>query len=129
MSAAPRVLVVDDHALNIELVAFTLEADGFEVWRAADAAQALRCLAREVPDLILMDIQLPGMDGLALTRQLRRDPSMQQVLIVAFTAYAMRGDAERMLAAGCDAYLSKPIEVGCLAQDLRCLLARGRSPG
>jgi CheY-like chemotaxis protein len=78
MSGVARVLVVDDHALNIELVAYTLEADGFEVLRAGDAAQALACLAREVPDLILMDIQLPGMDGLTLTRQLRRDPSMQQ---------------------------------------------------
>ena len=117
-----RVMVVDDHALNIELVRFILDADGFAVALAGDAQQALALLPGFAPDLILMDIQMPGVDGLALTRQLKADPATHDIVIVAFTAYAMKGDEARMMAAGCDGYISKPIEVATFAAQLRALL-------
>ena len=117
--AALRVLVVDDNPLNIELASFVLEADGITVEAAADALQALDRLARRHPDLILMDIQMPGMDGLVLTRRLKADPHTRHIVIVAFTAYAMKGDEARLRAAGCDGYLAKPIDVGSFARSVR----------
>lgn len=126
MTGAARVLVVDDHPLNIELARFVLEADGFVVESAADAQQALDRIAAFAPDLILMDVQLPGMDGLELTRRLKADPATRAIVIVAFTAYAMKGDAERMRAAGCDGYVSKPIDVTRFARELRETLAAAR---
>jgi two-component system, cell cycle response regulator DivK len=114
-----RVMVVDDHVLNVELVRFILDAEGWAVAVAADAQQALTLLPGFMPDLILMDIQLPGIDGLALTRQLKSDPATRHIVIVAFTAYAMKGDAERMVAGGCDGYISKPIDVGSFAAQVR----------
>ena len=115
-------MVVDDHALNVELVRFILDAEGFAVELAGDAEQALARLPAFAPDLILMDIQLPGIDGLALTQQLKADPATRHIVIVAFTAYAMKGDQARMLAAGCDGYLSKPIEVDTFAAQVRSFL-------
>lgn len=126
MTGAARVLVVDDHPLNIELARFVLEADGFVVESAADALEALERIAAFAPDLILMDVQLPGMDGLELTRRLKADPATRAIVIVAFTAYAMKGDAERMRAAGCDGYVSKPIDVTRFAPQLRETLAAAR---
>lgn len=126
MTGAARVLVVDDHPLNIELARFVLEADGFVVESAADALEALERIAAFAPDLILMDVQLPGMDGLELTRRLKADPATRAIVIVAFTAYAMKGDAERMRAAGCDGYVSKPIDVTRFARELRETLAAAR---
>jgi CheY-like chemotaxis protein len=123
--SSPRVLVVDDCEMNVELVSFILGADDFIVESARDAGQALHAIATFRPDLILMDIQLPGVDGLTLTRALKADPAMRAIVVVAFTAYAMKGDEARMLAAGCDAYLPKPIEVACFAAEVRSCLARG----
>jgi CheY-like chemotaxis protein len=117
--AAMRVMIVDDNPLNIELASFVLEADGFTVDAAADAAQALDSLSRSQPELILMDIQMPGMDGLELTRRLRADPRTRHLVIVAFTAYAMKGDEARLRAAGCDGYLAKPIDVSSFARSVR----------
>ena len=117
-----RVMVVDDHALNVELVRFILDAEGFAVALAGDAQQALALLPGFAPDLILMDIQLPGIDGLVLTQQLKADPATCHIVIVAFTAYAMKGDEARMLAAGCDGYISKPIEVATFAAQVRRFL-------
>ncbi|MCR5883187.1 response regulator [Rhizobacter sp. J219] len=89
----------------------------------ADGAEsALALLAHTRPDLVLLDIQMPHVDGLALLRQLRADPATAGLLVVAFTAYAMKGDRERLLAAGCDGYLSKPIEVATFAEQVRSLL-------
>lgn len=125
MTPAPaRVMIVDDHVLNVELVRFILDAEGFAVALAADAQQALALLPGFAPELILMDIQLPGVDGLALTRQLKADPATRHIVIVAFTAYAMKGDEARMLAAGCDGYISKPIEVDSFAAQVRGFLPR-----
>ncbi len=123
----PQVLIVDDHPMNIELARFVLEAGGFAVDVAADAQQARTCIAARQPDLILMDIQMPGTDGLALTRQLKQDRSTQGIVVVAFTAYAMKGDEARMRAAGCDGYLAKPIKVASFAASVQALLDAGPS--
>lgn len=121
-SAAPRVLIVDDNEMNVELAAAVLTHDGFVVESALDAHSALQRLPSFQPTLILMDIQMPGMDGLALTRLLKADPQWRHVPIVAFTAFAMRGDEAKMRAAGCDGYLSKPINVQTFAASVRALL-------
>ena len=119
---AHRVLVVDDNEMNVELAKFVLETDGFAVESAVDAIEALERIPEFLPDLILMDIQMPGMDGLELTRQLKADPARKGILIVAFTAYAMRGDEARMRAAGCDGHLSKPIDAPTFAARVRSFL-------
>jgi len=104
------ILLVDDSLPNLKLTRFLLTREGFDVRTAENAEQALLALATRVPDMILMDIQMPGMDGLALTRHLRRDGSLHGVPIVAFTASAIKGDEEIALAAGCDGYITKPID-------------------
>ena len=124
---SPVVLIVDDHPMNIELARFVLEAGGFEVDSAGDALQAITGIAARRPDLILMDIQMPGIDGLTLARQLKQDPATQGIVVVAFTAYAMKGDEARMRAAGCDGYLAKPIMVASFAASVQALLAAGPS--
>jgi CheY-like chemotaxis protein len=116
---APRVLVVDDHPANMKLLSFLLEDNGYEVRSAPDATAALERLRDFRPDLILMDLQLPGMDGCALTRLLRQDAANQNTVVLAVTASAMKGDEERALAAGCDGYITKPIDT----RDLPALLA------
>jgi CheY-like chemotaxis protein len=123
--SAPRVLVVDDCDMNVELVSFVLGVDRIVVASAADATEALTAIPSFRPQLILMDIQLPGIDGLALTRALKADLATRHIVIVAFTAYAMQGDEARMLAAGCDGYLAKPIDVATFAAQVRACLARG----
>jgi CheY-like chemotaxis protein len=125
---APRVLVVDDNLLNIELASCLLLADGFEVDSVADPRLALQRVASFRPEVVLMDIQMPGIDGLTLTRQIKADPAMCHIPVLAFTANAMRGDEERMRQAGCDGYLSKPIEVSRFAAQVRAhLRAVGKS--
>ena len=121
-AAAPRVLVVDDNPLNIELARAVLAADGFEVDAAADATEAAQRIRHFRPALVLMDIQLPGVDGLTLTRQIKADPATRSIVVLAFTAYAMKGDEAKMLQAGCDGYLSKPIDVGSFAAEVRARL-------
>ena len=106
-----RILVVEDNPMNMELVCEVLEAHGYEVWQATSAAEALERLKRVKPDLILMDIQLPGLDGLALTKRLKQEPATRDILVVALTAHAMKGDRDRILEAGCCGYIPKPIDV------------------
>jgi CheY-like chemotaxis protein len=113
------ILLVDDSIPNLKLTQFLLRQSGFEVATAEDAEQALRALEQHVPDLILMDIQLPGMDGLALTRHLRRDSSLRDVPILAFTASAINGDEEMARASGCDGYITKPIDTRTFVNVLR----------
>ncbi len=104
------VLVIEDNWVNRELVTDVLESGGFRVTQAQTAEEGLR-LARELlPDLILMDISLPGMDGLAATRALKADPATAHLPVIALTAHVMRGDEAIALEAGCDGYLSKPID-------------------
>ena len=116
------ILVVDDNPANATLLTFLLEEEGYDALAVADAQQALARLESFDPVLILMDIQLPGMDGLELTRRLKADERWRNVLIVALTAYAMKGDEERARAAGCDAYISKPIDTRTLPARIAELL-------
>src|SRR5579871_5467987 len=104
---AESILVVEDNVDNRDLTQILLESDGFEVRMAEDAPQALSTLQSYHPTLILMDVQLPGMDGLELTRRLRQDPSLRDVLIVALSAYAMPAEKANARAAGCDGYITK----------------------
>lgn len=103
-----KVLVVEDNPANMKLAVLVLEQAGYRVLQAGDAADGLATARSESPDLILMDIQLPGMDGLAATRELKADPATCGIPVIALTAYAMKGDDEKMRAAGCDGYLAKP---------------------
>jgi two-component system cell cycle response regulator DivK len=119
---APRILVVDDNVVTIELTSFILGAGGFVVASTSDANRAVHEISTFRPDLILMDIQMPGLDGLELTRQIKRTPSSKDILIVAFTAFAMKGDEAKMLEAGCDGYIAKPFDVAMFADTIRLLL-------
>jgi CheY-like chemotaxis protein len=105
-----RILVVDDNATNLKLITYLLASPARDVRTATDAREALDILASFRPDLILLDIQLPDIDGLELTRRLRQSPMTRATVIVAVTAYAMKGDEEKARAAGVDGYISKPIE-------------------
>ena len=113
-SDSSSILVVDDNPANLKLVRVLLMSVGYRVVTAVDAEDALRALQQEHPALILMDLQMPGMDGLALTRKLKSDPATRHIVVIALTAYAMKGDAERAFEAGCDDYMSKPIDLDAL---------------
>jgi CheY-like chemotaxis protein len=119
-----RILIVDDNPQNSKLARVLLSTEGYEVKTSPDAEEALRVLASFSPDLILMDLQLPGMDGLDLTRRLKADPVYRGIIIVALTAYSMRGDEEKALAAGCDGYIAKPIDTDGLPRMLGEYIAR-----
>jgi CheY-like chemotaxis protein len=113
MSGEP-ILIVDDNPTNLKLAQRLLTLEGCVVRTATDAEEALAILERFRPRLILMDLQLPGLDGLALTRRLKADPATRDITIVALTAYAMKGDEEKALVAGCDGYIAKPINTRTL---------------
>ena len=122
-----RVLIVDDNEMNIAVAQATLDAEHFKTDSAANAWEAQHKVAIFQPDLILMDVQMPGMDGLELTQLLKADAATRHIVIVAFTAFAMRGDEEKMRAAGCDAYLTKPIDVKRFGAQIRACLADSRA--
>jgi len=105
----PRILVVEDNPANLALAKFLLESAGHTVISATDAESGLALARAQQPDLILMDIQLPGMDGLAATTLLKGDDTTSAIPVIALTALAMGGDQERIRAAGCDGYISKPM--------------------
>jgi two-component system, cell cycle response regulator DivK len=123
VTAAAAILIVDDNPTNLKLARVLLRTQGFEVLTAGNAVEALDVMRTCRPRLILMDLQLPGMDGLELTRRLKADPATRSILIIAVTAYAMKGDAERTAAAGCDGYVPKPIDVDSLPDRIRAWLA------
>jgi two-component system, cell cycle response regulator DivK len=106
----PTIRVVNDNDCNLKLVSYLLEFDGYRVVTATTAGQAQAILEHSSPELILMDIRLPGMDGLTLTRKLKSDDRTRHIIIVALTASAMKGDELTALATGCDGYLSKPVD-------------------
>ena len=116
------ILIVDDNPLNIKLARSVLEAEGFSVDSAGSAEEALVVIETQLPQLVLMDIGLPGMDGLALTRQLRNNTRYTDLRIVAFTALAMKGDDQRALEAGCDGYISKPVDTRTFARQVAAYL-------
>lgn len=119
------ILIVDDNAVNLKLARVLLAGEGYVVATAGDAEEALQALVTLRPSLILMDVQLPGMDGLELTRRLKSEPTTRSIVVIALTAYAMKGDAEKALAAGCDDYISKPIDIEALPQTIARHLGRG----
>ena len=112
LTVVKRVLVVEDNEMNMQLVEFLLEEGGYEIVKAASGEEAM-AVARggEPVDLILMDIHLPGVDGLSVVQELKKDARTSSIPILALTAHAMRGDKDRFLQAGCDGYISKPIDV------------------
>jgi two-component system cell cycle response regulator DivK len=124
--AGEPVLVVDDNSQNLKLVRVLLRTEGYDVRTAVDAEEALGELEVFTPRLILMDLQLPGMDGLELTRKLKADPTRRDIAIIAVTAYAMKGDEEKARAAGCDGYVAKPIDIETLPRMVREHLDRQR---
>ena len=103
------ILVIEDNPSNMTLAKFLLESGGHSVICATNAETGLKMARSERPDLILMDIQLPGMDGLEATAQLKGDEATRAIPVIALTALAMKGDKERILAAGCDGYIAKPL--------------------
>lgn len=117
-----RILVVEDNHDNMTLISDVLNSLNYEVIAAKDGEEAVRSARAEKPDLILMDLSLPRMDGWTATRQLKADPDVHHIPVIALTAHAMIGDRERALAAGCDDYVSKPINIRELAGKLRQLL-------
>jgi CheY-like chemotaxis protein len=117
-----RVLVVDDHELNLKLLQRVLELEGHEVVATDSIASAERAIAASFPSLIVLDVQLPDGDGLELARKLKADPVTACCAILACTAGVMKGDQERALAAGCDAYVSKPINTRAFADLVASLL-------
>ncbi len=110
------ILVVDENPTNVKLVSYVLELEGYHVLTASDAEEAQEIMKYCQPNLILMDIALPGIDGLALTRQLKADARTQHIIIVALTAFAMKGDERKAVDAGCDGYITKPIDTRSLGQ-------------
>ena len=124
--AAPSILVVDDNPANVKLAFFVLNARGFDVRTASNAEEAMAEITTRPPTLVLMDLQMPGTDGLTLTRLLKADPSTRGLIIIAFTAYAMQGDAEKALDAGCDGYITKPIDTRIFADQVSGFLRTAR---
>jgi CheY-like chemotaxis protein len=113
-----RILIVDDNVTNLKLVAYLMKSKGYEVVTAVDAESALEAVGAARPRLILMDLQLPGIDGLELTRRLKGDPETRDIKIIAVTAYAMKGDQDKAVAAGCDDYVTKPIDTRALPETI-----------
>ena len=104
-----KILIVEDNPQNMRLIEMTLQAKGYTLFKASNDEEAMDIATTERPDLIIMDIQLPKTSGLEVTRRLRQLPAFSHTPIIALTAYAMKGDKEKFIESGCDAYLSKPI--------------------
>jgi CheY-like chemotaxis protein len=121
-----NILVIDDNPTNLKLVSDLLEFEGYKILKAVDAEEAMVVLADTLPELILMDIALPGMDGLTLTRQLKADERTRHIRIVALTAFAMKGDDQKAFDAGCDGYITKPIDTRKLPGQVADLLVKER---
>ncbi len=119
---AKTVMIVEDNELNMKLFHDLLEAHGYSTVGTRSGTEALDLARRHHPDLILMDIQLPEVSGLEVTKWLKGDPELQRIPVVAVTAFAMKGDEERIREGGCEAYLSKPISVGELIETVRHFL-------
>jgi two-component system, cell cycle response regulator DivK len=119
-----RVLIVEDNPTNLKLATFLLQSAGHTVLSATDAEAGLTSARAERPDLILMDVQLPGISGLEATAQLKADEATRSIPVLALTALAMKGDEERILAAGCDGYIAKPMRYQAFLATVTAHLAR-----
>lgn len=120
--AGETILIVEDNPLNLELVSDILEAQGYQVQQAINGKDAIAKIDSHMPDLVLMDIQLPGLDGLTVTGIIKDKPETAHIPIIALTAHAMRGDEEKARQAGCDGYISKPIDTRALPETIRQIL-------
>jgi CheY-like chemotaxis protein len=125
----PRILVVDDNPTNLKLISDVLEYAGYDLVSAADAERAQQLIATTAIDLILMDLALPGMDGLTLTRLLKDNESTRHIVIVALTAFAMKGDEARAREAGCEGYITKPIDTRKLPDTIADIYAQKLAAG
>jgi CheY-like chemotaxis protein len=123
-----HILIVEDNPTNLLLIKAVLERSGCRLSIAGSAEEVIHSIANEPPDAILMDIQLPGLDGLSLTRQLKAAPATRHIPVVALTAHAMKDDRERAFSAGCDGYLTKPISVRTFSHELAVILQTARPP-
>ncbi len=121
-----HILLIEDNAQNRYLVTFLLENSGYTVQQAADGARGIEAARAVVPSLILLDIQLPHMDGYAVARALRKNQALADVPIVAVTSYAMPGDREKALEAGCTGYIEKPINPDSFVGELELVLGRAK---
>ena len=117
-----KILIVEDNPMNMRLMEMTLEAQNYTLLKATDGEEALDMAIREQPDLIIMDIQLPKLNGLEVTRKLRDTLAFNHIPIIAITAYAMKGDKEEAINAGCDLYLTKPIDTRQLPKTIAEML-------
>ena len=117
-----RILVAEDNAANRELFRELLEAHGYDVKEACDGAETLRMIEQEQPNILLLDIGMPLLDGFAVLRAIRQNPLLAALPVLAVTAYAMQGDRERILSSGFDGYISKPIDAKRLSEELDRLL-------
>ncbi len=123
----PKILLAEDQAMNRKLFREFLEVKGYKVVEARDGAEALALARAERPDLVLMDVQMPGMDGLEATRRIKADPATRHVPVLALTA--MDGDEEQVFRAGCDGYLPKPVRIQTLLERVEALVARPKPDG
>ncbi|MFA5267454.1 MAG: response regulator [Methanoregula sp.] len=124
-----KILYIEDNDQNFYLVSFIMSAKGYTVIRGHDGREGIDCATRENPELILLDIQLPVMDGYETARELRKIPNVSTVPIVALTSYAMAGDREKALAAGCTGYIEKPINPKTFTEQIQQFLPLDSSPG
>jgi len=118
-----KILLVEDNPVNRRLAEFLLRSQGYQVRAATNAQEAFDTIKAERPDLILMDVQLPGMDGLEATRKLKAEPTTRDIPVVAVTSYAMKGDREKALAAGCAGYITKPIDKDTFVREVATVLS------
>jgi two-component system cell cycle response regulator DivK len=123
-----RILIVEDNELNKKLFRDLLEANGYDIAQTSDGMEVLGLLRQNRPDLVLMDIQLPEVSGLEVTRWIKSDPALKDIPVVAITAFAMKGDEERIRAGGCDGYISKPISVPSFLATVKKFLESSSSP-
>ncbi len=123
-----KLLIAEDDPASRELLREILETQGYQVVEAEDGQTALRRIEEENPDLVLLDIQMPKLDGLALVRRLRQNPRLTSLPVIAVTSYAMRGDREKALDAGFDTYLTKPIDAVAMRKAVERLLSPAKNP-
>ncbi|MDG1286602.1 MAG: response regulator [Rickettsiales bacterium] len=119
---AKKILIIEDNDLNLKLFRDLLEANGYITVETKEGLNALDLAKREMPDLILMDIQLPEISGLDVTRRIKAEPSVADIPIIAVTAFAMKDDEEKILRAGCEAYISKPISITSFLETVKQFL-------
>jgi len=121
-----KILIVEDNPQSMRLIEMTLRAKGYKLLKVTDGEEALDMTKREEPDLVIMDVRLPKMNGLEVTRRLKEKPAFIHIPVIALTAYAMKGDKEKAIEAGCDAYLSKPVNTHELSRLVAEMLLQRR---